>query len=101
MGSIFHSAQEMQHKIDSANDVIENMKMDYENASSIRIYFLKTQNMRDKQDEFDTFLDLIAPSYKLMVQNEIFKLCLQQNCVIREYFVLLEKKRICNLFIDD
>ena len=42
MGSIFHSAQEMQHKIDSANDVIENMKMDYENASSIRIYFLKT-----------------------------------------------------------
>lgn len=49
-----------------------------------REYLLKTQTTSETQTEMDKFFDLISPSLKIKVQNELYKEVLQINVVINK-----------------
>ena len=64
----------------------------------VREYLKKTQTTRDKQEEFDVLLELLAPSLKLNVQNNIFVVALKQNAIVNKitykWYELRKAKKI-------
>ena len=50
-----------------ANSVMMNIEMVDDEQEEIRDFFNKTQMMKDKQEQFDAFLDQLSPSLKTKV----------------------------------
>ena len=50
----------------------------------------------EKQEEFDIFFSIIAPSLKLRVQNHIFNEILKRNKAIYPVLILLKVRQIEN-----
>ena len=46
---------------------MENIWLESQHQDQIREYFLKTEQQKNIQEEFDIFLDMISPSLKLRV----------------------------------
>lgn len=72
-----------QHKVDISNTVMNSICLSNENQDLIREYLNKTQYNKDKQEEFDQFLEQISPSLKVRVQNKLFQEELEKNDVIQ------------------
>ena len=53
-----------QEKLDLANTAMKNIFIPPDLQDDVREYLQKTQQTRDNQEEFDLFLELIAPSLK-------------------------------------
>jgi len=80
---ISRRSQIYQDRLDSANTVMANIKLDDWTQDEIREFFQKTLTTRGEQEDFDKFLLLIAPSLRLKVQNHIFKERFKKNKVIQ------------------
>jgi hypothetical protein len=59
------------------------IKLSYDHSQEIREFFNRTQSARDKQEEFDNFLQIISPSLKLKVQEEIFQKSIRNNKIAK------------------
>lgn len=53
-----------QEKVDSANFLMKNIELSQADTDEISEYFKKTQSNKNKQEEFDVFLEAICPSLK-------------------------------------
>lgn len=56
-----------QEKLDAANSVMAVEKIPHYLQEDVHDYLRSTQETRDNQEEFDKFLDQIAPSLKVKV----------------------------------
>jgi hypothetical protein len=73
---------EEQTFIDSANGVMNTIGLTKNLQDDIRGYFAKTKQTKNSQKMFDNFLEMIAPSLKLKIQNQIYIIVLKTNPVI-------------------
>ena len=71
-----------QLKIDDANSVLTNFDIPFQTQEDIRSFIQCTADQSDLQEEFNDFLNLISPSLKMKVQQELFKNSLLLNKVI-------------------
>ena len=51
----------------------------------IREYFIKTMALKEKQEEYDIFLDSVCPSLKFKAMMSIFQMCLEKNHLVQNY----------------
>ena len=63
-------------KFDSLNGVMKDIDLSNEHQNQIREYFLKTINLKEKQEEYDAFLDSVCPSLKFKALMHLFSVCL-------------------------
>ena len=68
-----------QEKLDQANEIMKQFKLEDDSQEQIREFLIKTQHTRDQQLVFDEFLTTISPSLKVRVQQSIFIQYLKLN----------------------
>lgn len=83
-----------QKKKDNANNVMDYIQLSYNKQEHIREYLLKTSDTKQKQDEFDTFFDLISPSLKVRVQQFHFSKRIRQNKAVARVIVMKNQIKI-------
>ena len=82
MGQYNRQSNMYQTKLDKALEVMDYIEMDYWDQIEIKDFYKKTSLSKDKQEDFDSFMDQIAPSYKVKIQVCIFTQKLLKNKVI-------------------
>ena len=58
--------------IDKANEIMQAIGLPYDDQLLIGEYFKKTQNLKQKQEEYDRFLEQISPTFQMKAQKQIF-----------------------------
>ena len=71
-----------QEKFDSLNGVMQDIDLNNEEQDQIREYFLKTITLKEKQEEYDIFLDLVCPSLKFKALMHLFSVSLLKNMLV-------------------
>ena len=65
---------------------------------------MKTQITKDKQEEFDQFLEMVSPSLKIKVQDHLYIVFIKKNKVIQQSLskfgnpTLIERKNSIKTF---
>jgi CRP-like cAMP-binding protein len=59
--------------------------LNHEEQSQIREYFMKTITLKEKQEEYDIFLDSVCPSLKFKAMMHLFSVCLLKNLQVQKY----------------
>ena len=68
-----------QQNLDEANSVMQQMELEEDSQAEIREFMQKTMATKEKQDEFDIFFSIIAPSLKQKCQDHMFLEILKVN----------------------
>jgi hypothetical protein len=58
---------EDQRKIDNSNEVMNMLGIHVYDQDSIRYFIIKTKDAKDQQEDFDSFMNMIAPSKKVLI----------------------------------
>lgn len=74
-----------------------NINLGSDTSDSIRKYLRKTQDSKDRQEEFDMFLEMISPSLKHRVQNHVLKNQLLKNKIICQALKVELKQNITSI----
>lgn len=72
ISTLSRKTQEYQKTLDETNTVMKDVELNEGLQEEIRDFFQKTIHTKQKQEEYDIFLDMIAPSLQIKVQNSIF-----------------------------
>lgn len=89
-----------QESLDYANTIMKNIQLDEPTQIEVREFFQKTISTRQKQEEYNTFLKMIAPSYKLKIQNSIFTDIILQNIPVIRVVLLMIRIHLKELKAD-
>ena len=73
---------EEQRKFDNSNEVMISIGIPVEDQDNIRYFIVKTKDSKVQQEDFDLFMNMIAPKKKLLIQNQIFINKLSQNNIV-------------------
>jgi hypothetical protein len=73
-----------QEKVDSANFMMRNLGLSNEDTDEISEYFKKTQSNKNKQEEYDVFLEAICPSLKQRISEHLYTVTIKQNHIVKE-----------------
>lgn len=68
------------------------IELDELTKENIRDFIHQTTHTKQIQEQFVEFMDLIAPSYRIKIQNVMFLKTLKQNVAIK--LILLAKKKL-------
>lgn len=81
--------------LDESNQTMNSFNLPSNNQDEIRHFMKKTEMSRKLQEEFDSFMDQISPSLKLLVQRKVFEENLtKNNCVANLVMYYNTKKKI-------
>jgi hypothetical protein len=88
ISNLNQKSSQQQQSLDSANNVMSAIEVQNYYQEEIREYLSKTVTNKEDQELVDTLLSMIAPSFVVQVQNEMFKNILRRNkaiwsCLIR------------------
>ena len=67
IGNFGKADSEYQEKLDSMNAIIANIEVEEDLAEDIREFFYETYNTRERQEELNTFFDMIPNTFQLIV----------------------------------
>ena len=85
-----------QEKFDSLNGVMQDIDLNNEEQDQIREYFLKTITLKEKQEEYDIFLDSVCPSLKFKAMMHLFSVCLLKNMLVQKYLKDTQNQNFVN-----
>jgi hypothetical protein len=88
-----------QSKLDKANVSMGKINLPIDLQEDIREYIIKTMGTRDKQEETDQFFEIIAPSFKVKVNNKLFESNLRKNITILTFIGETDQRVIKGNFI--
>jgi hypothetical protein len=82
VSSLQRKDNEYQQMLDKGNDVMSTLKLPIQVQKDFNEYFNKTIITRNSQKELDDLLDLLSPSFKTRLQNNMFTEMLKLNPII-------------------
>lgn len=75
---------------------MQSIDLNNEEQNQIREYFLKTITLKEKQEEYDLFLDSVCPSLKFKAMMHLFQVCLLKNVLVNKYLKYTQNQSLLN-----